>query len=46
MYPVAAVPKTPASTPAVFDNPNNTPCVRKQTFLEGHGMIIKSGKHD
>jgi len=23
--PVAAVPKTPASTPAVFDSPSNTP---------------------
>ena len=26
MNPVAAVPKTPASTPAVFDSPSNTPC--------------------
>lgn len=26
IYPVAAVPKTPASTPAVFDSPSNTPC--------------------
>lgn len=25
MYPVAAVPNTPASTPAVFDSPSNTP---------------------
>jgi hypothetical protein len=25
MYPVAAVPKTPASTPAVFDSPSKTP---------------------
>jgi len=23
---VAAVPKTPASTPAVFDSPRSTPC--------------------
>lgn len=29
MYPVAAVPKTPASTPAVFDSPNKTPCIGK-----------------
>lgn len=26
MNPVAAVPRTPARTPAVLDNPNNTPC--------------------
>lgn len=26
MYPVAAVPKTPAKTPAVFESPSNTPC--------------------
>lgn len=25
IYPVAAVPKTPASTPVVFDSPSNTP---------------------
>lgn len=26
MYPVAAVPNTPARTPAVLDRPSNTPC--------------------
>lgn len=38
MYPVAAVPKTPARTPAVFDSPNNTPCSEKpfqKPFLNG-----------
>ena len=29
MYPVAAVPNTPARTPAVLDIPNNTPWTHK-----------------
>lgn len=33
MYPVAAVPKTPASTPAVFDSPNNTPWYYKMVCI-------------
>ena len=28
MYPVAAVPNTPAKTPAVLERPSNTPCDR------------------
>ena len=31
IYPVAAVPKTPARTPAVFDKPNSTPCRLKHS---------------
>lgn len=44
MYPVAAVPKTPASTPAVLDRPKSTPWNRGCSFITIHdALFCRSG---